>query len=200
MSASSGTSTATSGQIALQILAPSSSKPGSSGPSMSTSTAGGFLGEWAQRVTTLGCVAACTLLMLGAATAVAVGALVFVYKSGSTTECLGSFAGISFSYLTWLRVMGWTFIGSLALEVIFVFAHGWTGTYCTSKAATTWGFLMYLFQTAWAVIGAVLYWEGSTSNCSNGSQIQLFALSLFIIQTTVIVCLFCGRRAAEAVS
>lgn len=181
------------GQIALQILAPPNTRGGGHG-----GNAGGFMGEWANKFTALGCIATITALLIGAALATSIGALIFVYGDDSTTECIGEFAGISFSYISWLRILGLTFCGSLLLEIILVFIHGWTGTLLTSKLATGWGILMYLFQTAWYVVGAILYWKTVSENCENGSQIQMFSFALFVIQSAVVLLLFCGRKAAEA--
>jgi hypothetical protein len=191
---SSGSATS-GGQIALQILAP----PTAGGHRHAGgNSAGGFFGEWSQKFTALGCVATFTALMVGAALATSIGALWYVYRDDAATECIGEFAGISFSYVTWLRVLGLSFCGSLFLEIILVFAHGWSGTMCTSKAATAWGLIMYLFQAAWYAVGAILYWKTVADNCEKGSEIQTFSFALFIIQSTVVLCLICGRKAAEA--
>ena len=181
-----------SGQIALQIIAPPNSRGVGSG--------GSGMGEWAHKYSALGCVATFTALLVGAALATSIGALYYVYGDDAATVCIGEFAGISFSYITWMRILGLTFCGSLLLEIIFIFAHGWTGTLITSKLATYWGILMYLFQAAWYGVGALLYFKTVVDNCETGSQIQTFSLALFIIQTVVVVCLICGRKAAEAAS
>lgn len=193
---SSSGSSGNGGQIALQILAPPTTGGGGSGSR--PHSAGGFFGEWSQKITAFGCVATFTALLVGAALATSIGALWYVYRDDASTECIGEFAGISFSYITWLRVLGFTFCGSLLLEIILVFAHGWSGTMCTSKAATAWGIIMYLFQAAWYAVGAILYWKTVAENCENGSEIQKLSFVLFIIQSVVVLCLICGRKAAEA--
>lgn len=184
------------GQISLQIISPPTN---GSGNSNNIHSVGGW-GEWSQKITSLGCIGMFTTLLIGAALSVAVTGLVLVYKDDPSLVCVGSLGGVSFSYITWLRVMGFTFIGSMLLEIAFVCAHGISGTIFTSKAATYFGGLMYLFQVVWYVVGAILYFKTVSNNCDSGTQIQTFSLALFIIQTTVVVCLYCGRRAVHAIS
>lgn len=190
--------TSSNGQIALQILAPSSSTMGGAAGGKPPQAAGGFMGEWAHKVTSLGCVAFFVMLLLGAALSTSAMALWYVYGDDAKTQCIGEFAGISFSYVTWLRILGLTFCGSFLLEVILLVAHGCSGTVCTSKSATIWGVLMYVFQAAWYAVGAILYWKTVANNCDKGSEIQEFSLALFIIQSAVVILLVCGRKAAEA--
>jgi hypothetical protein len=180
-------------QIELSIVSPA----GSAG---AAAVGGGGLGEWAHKYTTMGCVATFVSLLIGAALGMAVGGLVLVYGDNSDNTCIGDLEGISFSYVTWLRVMGFSFIGGLLVLLALVFAHGWWGTWCTSKLATVFGLLFFFFQMAWYVVGSILYWETVTTNCASGTEIQVFSLALFIIQTVVITCMYCGRKAAEASS
>jgi hypothetical protein len=161
---------------------------------------GGILGEWSNKYVSLGCVGTFSALLIGAALAIAVGGLVYTYGDDSKTVCVATFAGISFSYVTWLRVMGITFIGGITFEMLLICCHGFSGTVFSSKAAKTFGIIFYLFQFAWAVVGAILYWQTVSSNCPDGSSFQMFALAIFCIQTITIVCLWCGRQAAQVAS
>jgi hypothetical protein len=194
---SSGSASASGGgggggnQISLQIMG-----PGSGG--LNSNSVGGPLGEWSQKITSFGCVAGCVMMLIGAAAAVSIGALYFVYTDESGIQCVGTVADISFSYFTWLQVLGFTFLASLVLEFILVCSHGVSGTTLTSKLAKWWGIVMYTFQAAWYVVGAILLWQGKTTDCADGSRIQQFSLALFIIESVVLVCLVCGRKAAES--
>jgi len=177
-------------QIALSIMTPNQYNN-------NREAAGGSMGEWSQKMVSLGCIAGLSLLLIGAALGVAVGALWYVYKADPEVTCIGMFAGITFSYITWLRVLGWTFVGGISAEMILLMVHGISGTVLTSKIATFFGLIFFGFQAAWYAVGAILYWKTVTTNCEGGSQLQMFSLALFIIQSTVVTCLFCGRKAAQ---
>jgi hypothetical protein len=157
----------------------------------------GGVNEWSSKFTTLGCVGLMSVLMIGAAFAVAVGGLVYVYEDVPEKACVGQLAGISFSYIMWLKVMGWTFVGSTMLELIFIFMHGHSGTVCTAKLAQGFAVLWYAFQAAWLGVGAALYWNTVSPNCNKNSKLQALGLAIFIIQSLVILCLFLGRKAAQ---
>lgn len=183
------------GAIALQIIAPNGM---GGGRSHTQDSAGGPLGEWAKKFTSFGCIACWSLFLIGVNAAVAGMALYYVYGQDSALDCIGHLWSISFSYITWLRVMGFTYIGGLMVAIFLIFLHGWFSTVCTSKSAVLWGYLFYAFQLAWAIIGAVLYWTTVVDNCQNGGAIQAFALAIFITESVVAICLALGREAVYA--
>jgi hypothetical protein len=179
-------------QIELQIV-------GNNGSNTRREPVGGSVGEWSQKITAMGCVATISILLIGASVGLAAFALWWLYHSGDpNTECLANFEGIAFSYISWLRVLAITFLSGMAVGLLLVTLHGLVGTVCTSKMATIFGILFFLFQLGWYIVGSILYWRTVPTNCDNGGFIQTGALVLFIFETVILFCLSCGRKAAES--
>lgn len=196
--ASSGVS---SGQIALEITTNAGAGGGGAkaGPRRGAHEASGTgLSEWANRMMDAGCVMVSTLFMIGAAGALAGLALAVVYNMDPSTDCLSSFAGISFSYVSWLKWMGITFFIGLFVELVLVFVHGVAGTMLSEKLAIWFGWLFFIFQTAWCAVGSILYWKTVTNNCQFGSDIQAIGLTEFVVQCFIATCLVCGRGVSRA--
>jgi hypothetical protein len=125
------------------------------------------------------CISFCCLL----AYSLNLTALVIAYNN-SDVDCISDYAGISFSYITWLKVFG--FIGTaymfILLFLISVFTYNQADTITIIQIIKLSYIPYFMFNFVWYIVGAVLYFE-TVHSCNSSLPIRSFGLALFIIQT-----------------
>ncbi len=129
----------------------------------------------------------------------AIAALSIAYQYGAD-ECMVKYHGISFNYGTWLLIYGWTQI----IEALILLTLG--AIFCILKfmlindnatfiVATIVVIIGSLFQIAWYVVGAILFFMEVDPTCSVASPLHKFGLTLFIIKSAFIACGLCNGKA-----
>ncbi len=101
----------------------------------------------------------------------AISALIISEDYGKD-ECIGNYKGISFGYPTWLIVYGWTQLGALftymLIGICFLFS-----LQLNLEPLKEWAIILFtivfiingLFQFAWYIVGAVLFFTEVSPNC-----------------------------------
>lgn len=112
------------------------------------------------------------------------GGAIFVHEKYSDIDCITSYSGISFGYIKWLYIYGWTNIGIISIMIwLFIISK------CTDVKLDTLKLnflrLGYLFQFSWYIIGTILYFTEINNSCSPKDVLYDFGMALFICQTIV---------------
>jgi hypothetical protein len=127
-------------------------------------------------------------------------AIVIADKYGND-QCVGSYAGISFSYGTWLLVFGAIKVVMCFVSTILVIASVLDKSGCSLIVTYIVGALGMGFDFAFYIVGSILFFnEVNSTNCSTEQPpLQQFGLALFIIQTIMWSCVILGAsRKAES--
>ena len=109
-----------------------------------------------------------------------------------TCAHLFKYHGISFDYLFWLLVYGWTVVG---LDLAFVMIGMCTLMNCLTKnnaiqitMQLLFGTIIvidFYFQFCWFVVGVILFFYEVAPYCEKGHVIFDFGLALFIIRCVI---------------
>lgn len=114
-------------------------------------------------------------------TALSVCAII-VHDRYNDRTCIGSYGGIMFGYVKWLYIYAWTNIGLIGCMIwLFVISRFSSVKVNTLKLNIL--RLGYLFQFAWYIVGAILYFIEVNKSCSSGDILYDFGLVLFICQS-----------------
>ena len=101
-----------------------------------------------------------------------------------SAQCLGSYGGISFNYAQWLNIYGWMNIACLGFFLCL--ASLWLVSPSLEMAVFLFGsiitVLLGLFNLAWFVVGAILFFKEVDGYCPAHQPLHDFALVLFIFQ------------------
>ena len=115
----------------------------------------------------------------------------------SDENCIKDYAGISFSYTTWLKVNG--FIGTaytfILISLISVLTYQKLEINDILSIVKISYVPYFIFGFVWYIVGAVLYFE-TVHSCYSGLPIRSFGLALFIIQT-IGMCNIGGTRSND---
>ena len=127
------------------------------------------------------------LLLIGFA--VPISALV-ISATSAHAECVGQYGRINVSYGTWLLVYGISCIILLSF-MLFTLCLLVRNRAEASNRSICHGICLILFQgvfqLAWFVVGAVLYFNVVAPDCSSSSTVYAFGLALFVLQCIIIV-------------
>ncbi len=117
----------------------------------------------------------------------AITSLILAYKTN--TECFGSYNEFSFDYKLWLIVYGWTNISTTAFAISMMVC-AYCGNTMLFGDVIIW--FNQIFQFAWYIIGAVLYFITIVPGCEdNNSTIYQFGLVIFIVNSIIWLSMFC---------
>lgn len=121
-------------------------------------------------------------------------AAIVVSLEEADDACLQHYSGISFGYPTWLYVYGVT---SIALTTVFILVVT-TGAFSESLSSPVAISILCpgvsvvvlggLFEFAWFIVGAVLFFKEVAPDCPSGHLLYDFGLALFIIQCVGYAC------------
>ncbi len=107
--------------------------------------------------------------------------------SNNSYTCIGQYFNINFQYDTWLNIFGSVNMLSISFGLylyFFQFTADWKHwNDFKEKICLIFFCIMYLFNFAWYIVGAILYFNTVFLNCERGQSIHDFGLALFIIQT-----------------
>ncbi len=141
-----------------------------------------------------GCFIGLMVLIVGFNSALAIAALQIAHQYGAD-ECMVKFQGISFDYGTWLVIYGWTQISE---SLILLTLAGCFGVLILMHAEDIITFVSIamgavlgigsLFQIAWYVVGAILFFMEVAPHCSSGLPLYKFGLTLFVIKSVIVGC------------
>ncbi|MDD4930727.1 MAG: hypothetical protein PHG66_01055 [Candidatus Colwellbacteria bacterium] len=109
---------------------------------------------------------------------------IIIHDRYSNTTCIGSYSGIVFGYVKWLYIYAWTNIGLIGCMCWLFIISRFSSIKVDSLKLNILR-LGYLFQFAWYIVGAVLYFIEINESCSSGDILYDFGLALFICQTVV---------------
>jgi hypothetical protein len=131
-------------------------------------------------------------------------AAVTIANDYGADACIGVFNGISFAYGTWLFIYGWVQIATFIEMFLIGVAFGLAAAMSQEACAAASGCLLLvsyavlgLFQVAWYVVGAILFFTEVFQTCVHSSQLYVFGLTLFILQSISIACAICAKKAQK---
>lgn len=123
--------------------------------------------------------AICGLTILSIfALALGIPAIVIGFKD--EPACVNTYEGISFTFVTWLRVFGLVIISSTILLVVTAISAIQLESKLLAGTAVVLRWLFRVFGLVWFVIGTVLYFKTVDENCGD-EPIGEYGLAWFII-------------------
>lgn len=118
----------------------------------------------------------------------------FVANQSDSDTCIGSYEGIKFDYITWLKVfciITLGIVGSSIFLLLLVFATLDPGVEIMDTdigvIVSLLARLGIIFEFCWYIVGSILYFKTVHKNCQNDTIIFKFGDALFVIQTITIV-------------
>ncbi len=145
-----------------------------------------------------GCMCGCATVLIGVTLALCAALAIAALQIGSEyghDQCIGEYRGISFGYAKWLYIHGWTEIAILTVLVILcacfgccAFVSGDITAGCWTTVITIVLTIGYIFDFAWYIVGAILFFVEVAPTCPMGMPLYDFGLTLFIIKSVIIGC------------
>ena len=112
--------------------------------------------------------------------------------------CIGVSTTIKLSYVQWLQIYGWTNISIMAIALVCLWYYSDRQEYLTSIWWRPHGLIQcecivlfvssvvgLIFQIAWYIIGALLFFETVNDSCGVTLAIHHLGIGIFVMETVI---------------